>query len=121
MMNDAHVEQLFMLLFLPSSFLILKILFYFVVVRSSQIFLLAHFFTFSKKNYETPHNIDNDHDLLDIEPHFINTPINAEITADAFIKYRGKQFPYPAQNRNWSIIFSIIRFPLVFEHGDNIS
>jgi hypothetical protein len=63
MMNDAHVEQLFMLLFLPSS-------------------LLAHFFTFSKKNYETPHNIDNDHDLLDIEPHFINTPINAEITAD---------------------------------------
>jgi hypothetical protein len=43
------------------------------------------------------------------------------VSIQSFIKYRGKQFPYPAQNRNWSIIFSIIRFPLVFEYGDNIS
>jgi hypothetical protein len=43
--------------------------------------------TFSKQINETPHNIDNDHDLLDIEPHFINTPINAEITADDILKY----------------------------------
>ena len=39
-------------------------------------------FDFFKTFNETPHNIDNDHDLLDMEPHFINTPINAEITAD---------------------------------------
>ena len=43
---------------------------------------ISSLFDFLKKLNETPHNIDNDHDLLDIEPHFINTPINAEITAD---------------------------------------
>ena len=33
----------------------------------------------------------------------------------SFIKYRGKQFPYPAQNRNWSIIVSLASsdFPLL--------
>jgi hypothetical protein len=40
---------------------------------------------------ETLHiNIDNDHALLDIEPHFINTPdieMNAEINADEIYKY----------------------------------
>jgi hypothetical protein len=44
--------------------------------------LVVEFLTFFKTFNETPHNIDNDHDLLDIEPHFINTPINAEITTD---------------------------------------
>ena len=38
---------------------------------------------------ETPDNIENDLDILDIEPHFINTPdieINGKITADEILK-----------------------------------
>ena len=38
---------------------------------------------------EPPDNIENDHDLLDIERHFINTPnieINGQITADEILK-----------------------------------
>jgi hypothetical protein len=38
---------------------------------------------------ETPYHIGNDYDLLDIEPHFINTPnieINGQITADEILK-----------------------------------
>ena len=39
------------------------------------------------------------------------------VSMQSFIKYRGKKFPYPAQNRNWSIMFRIIRFPLVLKMG----
>jgi len=38
---------------------------------------------------ETPDNIENDLDILDIEPHFINTPdieINGQITANEILK-----------------------------------
>jgi hypothetical protein len=43
------------------------------------------------------------------------------VSIQSFNKYRGKKFPYLAQNRNLSIMFKVIRFPLVFENGDNIS
>ena len=43
------------------------------------------------------------------------------VNIQSVIKYRGKKFPCLAQNRNWSIMFRVIRFPLVFEYGDNIS
>jgi hypothetical protein len=52
--------------------------------------------TFSKIINETPHNIDNDHDLLDIELHFMNTPINVEITADVIYKYINDMKPEKA-------------------------
>ena len=52
---------------------------------------------------------------------FVDQHKFAGVSIQSFIKYRGKQFPYPAQNRNCSLTFRIIRFPLVFEYEDNIS
>ena len=39
---------------------------------------ISSLFDFFKRLNETPYHIGNDYDLLDIEPHFINTP-NMEI------------------------------------------
>ena len=53
-------------------------------LRNNQIIILAHF-----ELNETPDNIENDYDLLNIELHFINTPnmeINGQIPADEISK-----------------------------------
>jgi len=50
---------------------------------------ISSLFDFFKKLNETLDNIENDYDLLDIEPHFIDTPnmeINGQITADEILK-----------------------------------
>jgi hypothetical protein len=39
------------------------------------------------------------------------------VSIQSFNKYRGKKFPCLAQNRNWSIMFKVIRFPLFLKMG----
>ena len=56
--------------------------------KQPNISISSLFYFFTKLN-EPPDNIENDHDLLDIERHFINTPnieINGKITADEILK-----------------------------------